>query len=316
MPKRTDKREVMGLEVDGRRVVGAVGAFDRGSGAVRVDGVASTAIPTPKAGSDGEAELAGAIADVRSRLPRAPRRVRLGVSGPDAAMRLIEVPRPRRLADLEAVIAQEAEQRLPMRLDHSYWTSRVLGSFSDAGSGRRARVLVAAAKRDVVDPACAATRAAGCEVVGVDLSAFAAIRSLPPRDGTWLGAVLGSQATLFVANGRECLFIRAPGDLSAAAGMEDGTPEGRTEAVEEIARRLAQEIRKTCQYQAGQDSAPAISQVTLTGAGADNTELAVAIANGLDLPVSVEAPVGAAQVDSSCPCSATIASGLCVEAVA
>lgn len=304
----------MGLEVDGPRLVGVVGRRDPKDGAVRVDGVASGALPVPTA-SDEDGQLAGLVADIRSRLPRAPRNVRLGITGPDAAMRLIEVPRPRRLADLEAVIAQEAENRLPMPLDRSYWTWRVLSTVSDTESGRRARVLIAAAKREIVDPACAAVRSAGCEVVGVDLAAFAAIRGLPPRAGTWLGVVLGAQVTLFVADGRECLFARAPADLPGEAGVEVSTRQ-EADAPGEVGERLVREIRKTCQYQATRDGAAKVSHVTLTGAGADNAELTRAIANDLDLPVSVESPRGAAQVDSSSLCATTIAGGLCVEAVA
>ena len=303
----------MGLELDGSRLVGAVGGLEPQSGALRVDGAAVASIPDRTEGSDADVELASLIAEVRSRLPRAPHRVRLGVGGPDTAMRLIEVPHPRRQADLEAVIEQEAEQRVPVPLARAHWTARVLDSFSDAEGARRARVLIAAAKRSLVDPLCSAARESGCEVVGVDLSAFAAIRALPPRHDVWLGAVLGAQATLFVANGRDCLLTRAPGDLAAVAASAG---EGDAAGAREAAGHLVREIRKTCQYQATIDSAATVSHVALTGQGAGNAELVRSIAVDLDLPVSVEAPVGAEQSGPTDPCGSTIAGGLCVEAVA
>ncbi len=301
----------MGLEVDGPRLVGAVGSLDRSDGAVRVRGIASATLSDSN-GANGNGDLAGLIAEIRSHLPRAPRNVRVGITGPDAAMRRIEVPHPRRSADLKVVIAQEAENRLPMSLDQAHWTWRLLRTVSDADSGRRARVLVAAAKREVVDRACDAVRAADCEVAGVDLSAFAAVRGLPPRSGTWLGAVLGEHVTLFVADGRDCLFTRAPADLSGDAGSQS-VPGQQSGGKGASAADLAREIRKTCHYQATRGGTATVSHVTLTGVGADDAALAGAIGDDLDLPVSVEAPLGATRIDASSPCASTIAAGLCVE---
>jgi len=309
----------MGLEFDGPRLVGASGGPDAESGALVLDGVAVASTPVSPAGSGEREETGGDLArlveEVRSQLPGRPGRVRLGVGGPDTAMRLIDVPRPRRSADLQAVIAQEAEHKLPLSLARSRWTSRVLGTFSDTEGSRRARVLIAAAKRDAVDPLCAAVREAGCEVVGVDLSAFAAIRALPARSGTWLGAVLGAQTTLFVAEGRECLLTRSPGDLPGTVTPREGAVADEGGA-NEIARRLSQEIQKTCQYHATLDGAVPVSHVALTGPGADNPQLVTEIANSLNLPASVEAPRAAAQSAQAAPCGSAVAGGLCIEVAA
>ncbi len=303
----------MGLEIDGSSLVGAVGGPGTQDGELRLDGVAIASIPVSSNGSDRDGELAALIADVRSKLPRLPSRVRLGVGGSDTAMRLIEVPRPRRSTDFQAVIAEEAEHRIPLPLARTHWAARVQRTFSDPEGGRRATVLIAAAKRELVDPLCAAVHGAGCEVIGVDLSAFAAIRALPSRSGTWLGAVLGSQTTLFVANGRECLFTRAPGDLNDTTTRPGETASGGG-LPDAVARRLVQEIHKTCQYHATLEGAVAVSHVVLTGPGADSAQLVSAVADGLDLPLSVEAPRGAHGAPTSC--AAAVAAGLCVEAVA
>ena len=64
-----------------------------------------------------------------------------------------------------------------MPLEHAVLDHQALDVVTDA-NGRRQRVLLVAARREMVERVLAALRAAGLKPEGVDLSAFAMVRAL------------------------------------------------------------------------------------------------------------------------------------------
>jgi type IV pilus assembly protein PilM len=90
-------------------------------------------------------------------------------------------------------------------------------------AGTRQRVIVVAAQRDMVERLVSAVREAGLRPEGVDLSAFALIRSLYRSDAEHEGRVLylnvGGLTNMAIAEGTICRFTRVVGGgLEAMAG--------------------------------------------------------------------------------------------------
>src|SRR5437764_12961310 len=86
---------------------------------------------------------------------------------------------------------------------------RVLGTV-DTPEGPRTRVLVVAARRDMIDRLLDAIRRAGLKPEGVDLSAFAMIRALHQqgRSGSTLYVSVGGMTNLAVGVDTTCVFTR------------------------------------------------------------------------------------------------------------
>jgi type IV pilus assembly protein PilM len=84
-------------------------------------------------------------------------------------------------------------------------------------AGARTRVVVVAARREMVERFASAAKDAGLHVEGIDLSAFAMVRALrvPADDGARLYVSVGGLTNVAVANASGCLFARA-----ATGGLE------------------------------------------------------------------------------------------------
>jgi type IV pilus assembly protein PilM len=82
----------------------------------------------------------------------------------------------------------------------------------DTPAGPRQRVIVVAAQRDMVERLLSAVRGAGLRPEGIDLSAFALIRSLYRADDEHTGRVLylnvGGLTNMAIAEGTVCRFTR------------------------------------------------------------------------------------------------------------
>lgn len=168
----------------------------------------------------------------------------------------------------------------------------------DTVDGPRTRVIVVAARRDMIDKLLAAARKAGLRPHGVDLSAFAMIRALH-RPGTTepvLYINVGGVTNLAVAVGPTCVFTRVvPHGVESVAGelgerrgltMEhshawlkhvglvtpldeiEGDPEIVHEArdvLEEGIRRIADEVRNSLDFFAMQDGTGTVERAIVTG---------------------------------------------------
>jgi type IV pilus assembly protein PilM len=111
----------------------------------------------------------------------------------------------------------------------------------DTPAGPRQRVVLVAAQRDMVERLLAAVRGAGLRPEGIDLSAFALIRSLYTPVGEGSGRVLylnvDGLTNLAIADGLVCRFTRVVG--SGLEGMASEIAERRGIAITQARELLA-----------------------------------------------------------------------------
>src|SRR5438128_6630888 len=105
------------------------------------------------------------------------KRVRVGVANQRTVMRTLELPPVTDAKELAAAVRFQAEDQVPMPLANAVLDFQPLGVV-ETPAGPRQRVVLVAAQRDMVERLLAAVRGAGLTPVGVDMSAFALIRSL------------------------------------------------------------------------------------------------------------------------------------------
>src|SRR6202020_2332751 len=164
------------------------------------------------------------------------RRVRIGVANQRAVLRMLELPPVTDRKELAAAVRFQAQDQVPMPLSNAVLDFHPLGIFDSPG-GPRQRVVLVAAQRDMVERLLDAVRAAGLTPEGVDLSAFALIRSLHDRaDGEHARVLyvnVDGLTNLAIAEGTTCRFTRVVGggveamaaDLAVRRGV--ALPEAR-----------------------------------------------------------------------------------------
>jgi type IV pilus assembly protein PilM len=106
-----------------------------------------------------------------------PRQVRIGVANQRTVLRTMELPPLEDRKELAAAVRFQAQEEVPMPLDNAILDFHPLG-IHETASGPRQQVVLVAAQRDMIKRLLTAVHAAGLQVQGVDLSAFALIRSL------------------------------------------------------------------------------------------------------------------------------------------
>jgi type IV pilus assembly protein PilM len=150
-------------------------------------------------------------------------RVRIGVANQRTVLRVLELPPVTDRKELAAAVRFQAEDQIPMPLSNAVLDYQSLGLI-DTPNGERQRVVVVAAQRDMVEKLLSAVRAAGLRPEGVDLSAFALIRSLYRADAESQGRVLylnvGGLTNMAIAEGLECRFTRVVGGGLEAMAAE------------------------------------------------------------------------------------------------
>jgi len=222
MPNRsTSRKTVVGLEIEPSHLAAVEVRPD-----TAVVERAATAMLAPGIMRDGEVVDVDALADALKEFFRdrkLPRNVRLGVANQRIVVRTLDAP-PLQDKELAAAVRFEAQNLIPMPLDQAVLDFQVLGPV-ETEEGPRTRVILIAARRDMVDRLVSATRRAGLRPVGVDLSAFAMIRALAPPPGVASsgGAVLyvnvAGLTNIAVAHGYTCLFTRTvAGGFDGLAG--------------------------------------------------------------------------------------------------
>jgi Tfp pilus assembly PilM family ATPase len=145
------------------------------------------------------------------------------------------------------------------------------------------QVVLVAARRSMVEALLDAAKQAGLKPEGIDLDAFALVRTLASANGDELQdsarvyCHLGGVSNLAIAVGSACLFTRP---LSAVWDDEDA------------GARLADEIRLSIDYYMTQTQAKPVGEVVLSGPGSANSELVEDLGVHLGLPTTVAAPLG------------------------
>jgi type IV pilus assembly protein PilM len=272
------------------------------------------------------------------------KRVRVGVASQKIVVRVIEMPPIDDPKQLDAAVQFQAQDHLPMPVESAVLDHRPLG-IVDSGSGPRQRVLLVAARRDMVDRVLAAVRGAGLRPEGIDLSAFAMVRALHRQleggEQPTLYVAVGGVTNLAVALGTTCLFTRAAG-----AGLEALTVElaerrqltlehsrawlvhvGLEQPLEDIegdativrearrvlldgVRRIAADVRNTLDFHSAQATAEPVSRGILTGPAAGVPGFAAAL--GAELGLAVEVGTVGDAPEGHEPGQLTIAAGLAV----
>jgi type IV pilus assembly protein PilM len=243
---RRSGADVVGLDIQ-PGFVAAVKA--RVNGSVQADQAAVLALPADTV-RDGEVMDQEALAEVLRELFATSglgKRVRVGVANQRTVLRTLELPPITDRKELAAAVNFQAQEQVPMPLSNAVLDFHPLG-IVDTPAGPRQHVVLVAAQRDMIEKLLGAVRRAGLTPDGVDLSAFALIRSLYRHDPEQTGRVLylnvDGLTNLAIAEGTICRFTRVVG--SGLEGMAVELAERRGIALSE-ARELIAAVDLTAQ---------------------------------------------------------------------
>jgi type IV pilus assembly protein PilM len=291
----TARKTLVGLDIE----PGYVAAVEVNDGRPSVDRAGSTTLAAGVV-RDGEVadvdSLAGALRALFAE-HKLSRRVRVGVANQRIVMRTLDLPPLKDAKEIASAVRFQAQDHIPMPLDQAVVTHHSLGVV-ETDEGPRTRVVVVAARREMIDTLLAAVRKAGLRAEGVDLSAFAMIRALhrPGDAGATLYTSIGGMTNLAVSVGTTCVFTRVvatgtesmAGELAERRGLTlehargwlkhvglllpvddvDGEPEIVHEArsvLSEGLHRLTDEIRNSLDFHRMQPGAIEADRGVVTG---------------------------------------------------
>jgi type IV pilus assembly protein PilM len=269
----------VGLDIDGRYLAAAQvesGRVVRGASLDLPDGLFA----------DGEVVNREGLAEaLKSFVAEAglPKNVRLGVTNQQIVVRVVELPRIEDEKQRDAAVRYQAAEAIAMPLDEAVLDHQV-AAYTEAPDGTpRMQVVLVAARRSMIEALLDAAKAAGLKPEGIDLDAFALVRTLAaatenaPEDAARVYCHLGGVTNLAIAVGSSCFFTRP------LAATWDG---------EEAAARLADEIRLSIDYYMTQPQAKPVGEVVLSGPGSADEQLVENLGVHLALPTTVAAPLG------------------------
>jgi type IV pilus assembly protein PilM len=341
--------DVVGLDIE----AGSVAAAEvKADGSAPVSVAAIEPLP-PGSFHEGEVTDADGLVEALKALfsrHKLSKQVRLGIGNQRVIVRTLRLPAIEDHKEMEAAVRFQAQEQIPMPLDHAVLEHQVVGGVpGEEGATPQVDVVVVAARRDMISSFLEPVRRAGLEPVGVDLSAFGMIRAL--ADGTngadgeaVLYCNVGDVMNLAVARGRACLFTRVSSigleDIAGRLGAETGLSVehatqwlahvGLAGPVEEIdgdpavvsnVRRvledglsgLVDELRLSLDYYGAQESAVPVGRVVLCGPGSAIPGLAEQMAEPIGLPISTSHPQALSGFDQSAAARLTLPYGLALE---
>lgn len=343
------ERTLTGLEIEPGRVT----AVETSAGASLAVQRAATASLPPGVVRDGEVvdvETLAALLRALFAQNKLSKRVRLGVANQRIVMRTLDLPPLREEKEIASTVRFQAQEQIPMPLEQAVLEHQSLG-IVETPDGPRTRVVLVAARRDMIDKLLAAVRTAGLRPAGIDLSAFAMIRALhrPGTEGATLYISIGGLTNLAIATGTTCVFTRvvAQGAESIATelaerrgltlehahgwlrhvGLElplselEGDPEIVAEArdvLDESVRRIGDEVRNSMDFHSMQHGAAPVRRAMLTGAAVSIPGFADRLAEKLSLPLQTGlVPEGRpGGLDGIDPAAVAVAAGLTIEEAA
>ncbi|MBJ7329045.1 MAG: pilus assembly protein PilM [Solirubrobacteraceae bacterium] len=347
MRSRGSNRSIVGLDVD----PGSISAAEvHVNGGLTVSRAAVAALQ-PGIVRDGEvadpASLTAVLRDLWRENKGLGKRVRVGVANQRIVMRWAELPPIEDRKQLDAAVRFAAQDTVPMPLETAVldWHS---AGMVETPAGPRQRVMIVAARRDMVERMLSAVTDAGLRVEGIDLSAFGMMRAIAAGDtAPTLYLSIGGITNLAVAENGTCLFTRVSGsglegiavELAERRGLTldhsrawlthvglgrpldqiEGDPEILADAraaLEAGVQRISGEVRTSLDFHQAQSESSAIAaveQVVLTGPATTVDGFADALAAQLALPVE-ERVVAAGNEGVVLPGgSFTVAAGLAIE---
>jgi type IV pilus assembly protein PilM len=345
---RSRSRPIVGLDIEPGRVVAAeVNLNDT----VQLTRAVSIALPLGVV-RDGEVvdveAVSAALRQLWSEHKGLGRDVRIGVANAKIVVRTVDIPPLTDAGQIDAAVRHIAADELPMPLESAVLDFKPVG-IVETPSGPRQRVVVIAARREMVEAVVAAVTGAGLKPRGVDLSAFAMIRALGGgRADCALYLSVGGMANMAVVVDGICLFTRVTGAGLEGMGIElaerrsltleqarmwlrqvgfeddldeiEGDPETVRDAraiLVEGTRRLATEVRASLEFHQTQAASGAdIAHAVLTGAAASVPGFADALSVELGMPVQTRSVAASDELAAKTDLGGvTVAAGLAVEAV-
>jgi type IV pilus assembly protein PilM len=219
---RQSGADLVGLDIQ-PGLVAAVQA--RVNGAILAERACALPLPSDTV-REGEVINEDVLSDALRELfgdSRLGKRVRVGVANQRTVMRTLELPPLTDRKELAAAVRFQAQDQVPMPLTNAVLDFHPLG-IVDTPAGPRQKVVLVAAQRDMIERLLAAVRRAGLRADGIDLSAFALIRSLYRPDSDHAGRVLylnvDGLTNLAIAEGTACRFTRVIGGGLEAMAAE------------------------------------------------------------------------------------------------
>ncbi len=215
-------KTLVGLDIES----GFVAAVEARPGSVAVERAATSPL-APGVVRDGEVVDVDTLAEALRAMfatHRLSRHVRVGVANQQIVMRTIDLPPLQNPKEIESAVRFQAAEHIPMPPDQAVLEHQSLGLVKTA-DGTRTRVLLVAARRDMIERLLEAIRKAGLRPRGIDLSAFAMIRALhhPAAARGSLYVNVGGITNLAVAAGTTCVFTRIVphGDATMAGELAE-----------------------------------------------------------------------------------------------
>jgi type IV pilus assembly protein PilM len=336
--KRRRKQEIVGLKV-GASQIAASRVVNNGGPAAKLLQLARVPLE-PGVVVGGEVRDVAALATALdsfftdNKLPR--RGIRLGIGTNRIGVRTVDIDGVEDERQLANVVRFRAHEALSIPLDQAVLDYHVVSETVDESGAVSRRVLLAAAYREPIDHYVEACRAAGLELSGIDVEAFALLRAVAPRGGDVEGAPTAAsvvvsighdRSTLAISDGTVCDFMRVldwgGSKLEAAIARELGLtrPEaaelkleldlggdaqneddpnlarGRA-AVERELQTLARELIASLQFYQGQPGSLAISKVFVTGGTTKLPGLAEELERLTRVPVRIADPLAGVQVSN------------------
>ncbi len=343
--KRSAKKSsIVGLDLDPSHLAAAEVSVN---GHVSVTKAALTLL-RPGVLRDGEVADAEALTQALRDLfteHELPTRVRLGVANQRIVVRTLDLPPKLDDKALQAAVALEAPDHIPMPMDEAILDFQKVG-IVETPAGPRTRVVIVAVRREMVETLISAATAAGLQVEGIDLSAFAMVRALAaPGDPARLYVNVSGLTNVAVADCTGVFFARtAVGGLDTLVhllaerrsltveharqwlgyvGLEapleqiegDADVVGATRSVlEEGAGVIAEAIRGSLDYYRAQEGSQPVQEALLTGPASAIPGFAERLSQHLGLPVARAAVATAPEAGSVTDADRlTVAAGLAVE---
>jgi len=314
---------LVGLELDPS---GIHAAAVSPSGHLEIKHAVSQALE-PGVVRDGEVADVDALAEALRGLWREDksldRRVRIGIANQKIVVRVLELPQINDPKELAQAVRFQAQDEIPMPVDSAVLDFHPLDIISTE-QGMRQRVLLVAARRDMIERVLTAARSAGLRPEGIDLSAFGMVRALhgtaaavaaEPGE-TVLYVSIGGLTNLAVAEDTTCTFTRVVGAGLEQLAIElaerrqltrehargwldhvgldtpiealDGDPEILAEAravLDDGVRRIAGDVRNSVDFHHAQGTAKPVARCILTGPAAAIPGFSAAFGVDLGLPV-------------------------------
>ena len=334
--KRRRKQEIVGLKI-GASQIAASRVVNNGSAKL----VQLARVPLePGVVVGGEVRDVAALATALDRffsdnkLPR--RGIRLGIGTNRIGVRTVDIEGVDDERQLGNVVRFRAHEALSIPLDQAVLDYHVVSETVDESGAVSRRVLLAAAYKEPIDHYVEACRAAGLELSGIDVEAFALLRAVAPRNGhvedapTVASVVVSighDRSTLAISDGTVCDFMRVldwgGSKLEAAIAQELGltgpeaaelkleldlgsdAPDGddprapfARAAVERELQTLARELVASLHFYQGQPGSLAISEVIVTGGTTRIPGLAEELERLTRVPVRIADPLAGVQVSN------------------